>query len=237
MSHALANGYDGLRLTGNTFWLEKEDWKGFAAYEEEIDRIIGKYRMIALCTYSLENRNAAEIIDVVNNHQFALTKREGKWELIENSKRRRAEHEIEHLASFPRLNPNPVIEIDSYGTVTFTNEATYNLLKQLGAGNDVHIFMPGDLDEMIKSIGHGKEPRSFYREVEINDHIFAEVICISDEPLVARIYARPASIQNASGLKRNCTQARRVTGLWLNRLLTASSCTVTENSYTQIRLH
>ncbi len=38
LNQALENGYDGLRLTENTFWLEKEDWNDFADYEEEIDR-------------------------------------------------------------------------------------------------------------------------------------------------------------------------------------------------------
>jgi MEDS: MEthanogen/methylotroph, DcmR Sensory domain len=26
LNQALANGYDGLRLGGNSFWMEKEDW-------------------------------------------------------------------------------------------------------------------------------------------------------------------------------------------------------------------
>ena len=60
-------------------------------YEEEVDNIIGNYRMIALCTYCLEKCNSTEIVDVVINHQFALIKREGKWEQIESSKRKRAE--------------------------------------------------------------------------------------------------------------------------------------------------
>lgn len=33
LDQALAKGYDGLRLTGNTFWLEKKDWKNFTDYE------------------------------------------------------------------------------------------------------------------------------------------------------------------------------------------------------------
>ena len=91
LNQALANGYDGLRLSGNTFWLEKEDWNDFVEYEEKVDRVIGNYQMIALCTYSLDKCNANEIIDVVVNHQFALIKREGKWEQIESSKRKKAE--------------------------------------------------------------------------------------------------------------------------------------------------
>jgi hypothetical protein len=91
LNKARANGYDGLRLTGNTFWLEKEDWNDFVDYEKKVDKVIGNYQMIALCTYNLDRCNATEIIDVVVNHQFALIKKNGKWELIESSKRKEAE--------------------------------------------------------------------------------------------------------------------------------------------------
>ena len=91
LNKALANGYDGLRLTGNTFWLEKEDWNDFVDYEKEVDRVLGSYQMIALCTYNLDRCNATEIIDVIVNHQFAVIKKNGKWELIESSKRKEAE--------------------------------------------------------------------------------------------------------------------------------------------------
>jgi PAS domain S-box-containing protein len=91
LNQALANGYDGLRLTGNTFWLQKEDWNDFTDYEEEVDRVLGNYKMIALCTYCLDKCNAKEIVDVVVNHQFALIKIDGKWEQIESSKRKEAE--------------------------------------------------------------------------------------------------------------------------------------------------
>ena len=91
LKKALANGYDGLRLTGNTFWLEKEDWNDFVNYEKDVDRVISDYQMIALCTYNLDRCNATEIIDVVINHQFALIQKQGKWERIESSKRKEAE--------------------------------------------------------------------------------------------------------------------------------------------------
>jgi len=45
---ALAQGYEGLRLTGNTFWLEKEDWAGFTEYEAAVDAVIGNYKMKAI---------------------------------------------------------------------------------------------------------------------------------------------------------------------------------------------
>lgn len=87
---ALAKGYEGLRLTGNTFWLEKKDWRKFTDYEEEVNNLIGKYRMIAICTYSLDKCGTNEVIDVISNHQFTLIKREGKWNLIGSSERKQA---------------------------------------------------------------------------------------------------------------------------------------------------
>jgi len=43
--------------------------------------------------------------------------------LRDRTKRERAEAEISHLASFPELNPNPVLEINSEGNVLYANQA------------------------------------------------------------------------------------------------------------------
>ena len=94
LNQALKKGYEGLRLTGNTFWLEKKDWHSFTDYEEAVNNVIGKYKMIALCTYCLEKCSAAEIVDVIRNHEFALIKQEGKWELFENSRYKAAKEDL-----------------------------------------------------------------------------------------------------------------------------------------------
>jgi len=90
-NQALKRGYDGLRLSGNTFWLGKKDWRNFTDYEEEVNKVIAKYRMIAICSFSLDKCGASEVTDVVSNHQFALIRREGKWVIIESSERKCAE--------------------------------------------------------------------------------------------------------------------------------------------------
>jgi len=94
LNQALSKGYGGIRVAGNTAWLEKKDWRNFTDYEEEINKTIGKYRMIAICTYSLDKCGASEVIDVVSNHQFALIKQKGKWELIESTERKWAEEAL-----------------------------------------------------------------------------------------------------------------------------------------------
>jgi len=97
LDQALEQGYDGLRITGNTAWLEKRDWRNFTEYEEKINAVIGKYKMMAICSYSLDKCGASEVIDVVSNHQFALIRREGKWATIESADLKQAEEEIERI--------------------------------------------------------------------------------------------------------------------------------------------
>ena len=94
LNNGLMKGFEGLRLSGNTFWLEKEDWDDFVSYETEVDKVIDSFKMIAMCTYCLDKCNANEIIDVINNHQFALIKREGEWTLLESTKQKKIEEEL-----------------------------------------------------------------------------------------------------------------------------------------------
>jgi len=105
---ALKHGYQGLRLSGNTFWLEKSDWDDFTKYEEKVNNVIGRYTMLAVCTYSLDKCGASEIIDVVNNHQFALIKRNNKWEMMQSARVRKAEEKLKLQIVFPEGRPNPV---------------------------------------------------------------------------------------------------------------------------------
>jgi len=93
-NQAIKNDFDGLRLTGNTLWLEKKDWKKFVDYEAAVNGVIGKYKILAICTYWLDKCGASEIIDVVSNHQFALIRQEGEWKVVESSEHKRAEEAL-----------------------------------------------------------------------------------------------------------------------------------------------
>ncbi|RPJ21195.1 MAG: hypothetical protein EHM35_18535, partial [Planctomycetaceae bacterium] len=86
---ALDRGFDGLRLSGNTFWLERSGWDDFTDYEAVINSVIGYYPMMALCTYCLDRCSAHEIIDVIKNHQFALINSQGRWEMIQSEEQKR----------------------------------------------------------------------------------------------------------------------------------------------------
>jgi transcriptional regulator with GAF, ATPase, and Fis domain len=106
------------------------------------------------------------------------------------TERKKAEEKIEHLASFPDLNPNPVIETDLKEQVIFYNAATMKILKELNVPEEVRLFLPRDLNEMIKKLEQGKDRQYFAREVEINDRVFIESLFLSAKMKVVRIYAQ-----------------------------------------------
>jgi signal transduction histidine kinase len=94
---ALNGGYAGFRLSADTAWLEKRDWKAFCEYEKEVNDSIGDTPMLALCTYPLPGAGAAEILDVVHTHQFALARRNKEWEVMETAELKQAKAEILRL--------------------------------------------------------------------------------------------------------------------------------------------
>src|ERR1700720_3849906 len=97
LARAAARGYAGVRVTGDTAWLEKKDWKDFCEYEESLNQAIAGQRLAVLCTYPLAACGAAEILDVVRTHQFAVTKRRGGWDVIETAGHKQAKAEIKRL--------------------------------------------------------------------------------------------------------------------------------------------
>jgi DNA-binding CsgD family transcriptional regulator len=97
LSHALALGYEGLRVSGNAFWFEQNQWKEFSEYERELDRSLAGQKMIVLCTYSLRESRAVDILDVVRAHNFTLARRNGEWEFLESPELKQAKAEINKL--------------------------------------------------------------------------------------------------------------------------------------------
>ena len=97
LERARSRGYAGIRVSGNTAWLEQKQWRDFMEYETELNRGIVDQPMLVLCTYPLATTGASEFLDVVGTHQFAVAKRRGRWEMVETPQLTQAKAEIARL--------------------------------------------------------------------------------------------------------------------------------------------
>jgi len=80
---ALSRGYAGARVSGNAFWLEPHLWQDFAGYEARLQEGIAGRRMICFCSYCLRRCQPSGILDVVENHDYAIARRGGHWTVVE----------------------------------------------------------------------------------------------------------------------------------------------------------
>ncbi len=104
--------------------------------------------------------------------------------------KRHAEELISRLASFPELNPNPVIEVDSAGKVLYANKASENFLEQLGLDReDLRPFLPADINDIIGRLKE-KSESSLNLELTIKDRVFLETIHIVPQFDAVRLYVR-----------------------------------------------
>jgi PAS domain S-box-containing protein len=58
------------------------------------------------------------------------------------TERKRAELEIQRQASFPRSNPNPVLELSATGEINYCNEATVVMARELGRETPARMLPP-----------------------------------------------------------------------------------------------
>ena len=105
------------------------------------------------------------------------------------TERKRAEERTEHLASFPQLNPGPILEVDASGEITFCNPGTLTILEDLGmGGGDCERFLPQDLGDILRNWDK-KTESTLHREVLLKNRVFEETIHLLPQFNVARVYA------------------------------------------------
>jgi len=99
----------------------------------------------------------------------------------------RGEKKDKWLASFPEMNPNPLIEMNARGEITFANAAAHQTLKKLGLPPNPELFLPDDKEEILRMLRETSDSQ-VYREINLNNTWFSENIALNRELQVVRIY-------------------------------------------------
>jgi len=124
-------------------------------------------------------------------HNVVLRDEKGKVVSTLNSgeditERIKMEEALARLASFPELNPNPVVEVDLAGEVSYLNPAAKRLLPCLQMAGHHHPWLAG-LDSLAEMFEHQKG-RSHLRELRMGDAWYQQTIHYVPEGKRLRIY-------------------------------------------------
>lgn len=114
------------------------------------------------------------------------------------------EQKVAHLASFPRLSPSPIIEVDAKGKIMFINNSASAAIQMIGPKYKINAFLPKDVNDIFIELNNDKE-KSLFREVTIGDEIFAETIYLTPEYDSMRIY-----VENITKRKHAETELAKV---------------------------
>lgn len=84
---------------------------------------------------------------VIDRYSAPVCDREGKhygrlWTFRDVTEQKLVEAQVRHLANFPELNPNPVLEFAADGTLTYHNPATLALAQVVGVENVTQLLPP-----------------------------------------------------------------------------------------------
>ena len=79
---ALAQGYTGLRITGNASFVSPETWPDFMDYEEVVHRAFQGRRIVSLCSYDLRRCKALEVAAVMHRHSCVIERPDEGWQIM-----------------------------------------------------------------------------------------------------------------------------------------------------------
>lgn len=100
--------------------------------------------------------------------------------------RKNAEDEANKLASYPKLNPNPVIGINDHAEISYINPAAKKLFPDIEKIGLKHPFLEGLFEKLSSLSKEGKI--SYKREIRIGDVFFAQNIFLVEDTKAMRVY-------------------------------------------------
>jgi formate hydrogenlyase transcriptional activator len=102
------------------------------------------------------------------------------------TEREQAQAQMKYLASFPMLNPRPIVEVDVAGNVQFCNPASEQMFPDLCQRGVGHSWLAG-WKEVLRNL-HDGGAKSIVREVHFDGKWYHQTIHFVDDAQRVRIY-------------------------------------------------
>ena len=165
-----------------------------SAVESPVTKVLREGMVVGLANHTiLVRRDGTEV--PIDDSGAPIRDSDGKTTGVvlvfrDITERKQAHERTEHLASYPQLNPSPVIEVDVSGAITFANPSSEALLEKLGLDKGhLKVLLPHDLDTILRDWDK-KSESTLDREVAIADRLFGETIHLVPQFNVARVYGQ-----------------------------------------------
>jgi PAS domain S-box-containing protein len=121
-----------------------------------------------------------------------------RWVIRDATEAKRREEQA-RLATFPELNPEPVIEVDTAGHIYYINRAAKRLLRELPEKGLDHPWLAG-LPDAAERLWRSRK-QSLSREIEIDGRSFLQMIWSPGRGERLRIYGRDITERKAAEKK------------------------------------
>ena len=133
------------------------------------------------------------------------------------TERKQSEEELARLASFPEQSPDPVMEIDSEGRVTYLNSVAATRFPDLPETALQHPMLEG-LRSVIAPLQSG-EQAAVTREISVNNSVYQQRITYLPEKNLIRLFAH--DITDRVGAEEALKESERQLHFLSSQLLTA----------------
>jgi PAS domain S-box-containing protein len=125
---ALALGWQGLRTNGNCAWVQNGQWTAFQEYETLVQQAVRGRRMICMCSYCFDRSQGAEMLDVMERHDFIVPRRSREGELRTSVRIGDSDPQsVGAMAGVLEAIPAAVYTTDAEGYLTYYNDAAERL--------------------------------------------------------------------------------------------------------------
>ncbi len=106
----------------------------------------------------------------------------------QNEQLRQTQKRLEYLASFPEMNPDPVVGVNDDGAIQYLNPAARELFPDLQTMGPRHAWLV-DL-KSIATLLKDRKKRSYVREIKIGNACFEQLFFLTSMQGQIRIYGR-----------------------------------------------
>src|SRR5208337_263743 len=166
------------------------DGRPFARKDYPLACCLTRGEMVSEEEYGfLRNDGSAGVVQVsaapVRNRQGEIVAGVSTYRDVTGRNQR--EREIQRLASFPQLNPNPILEVDTSGRITYANQAAREIVAALGPPAKLRDLLPADLKQILLAIKRTGETH-FQREVQVKDTVYLQSISCVEPFETIRLY-------------------------------------------------